>query len=117
VAANSLNRASRLELWVPEGCDDWNSRCAFRPCGGTLVEQLNAGTAIGAGLALSGMTLNELWGGYLAVGGTHSLAQLRDYAAGSTIWTDLEHDFAAQALNDYFTDQGLDHPVAYAREL
>ena len=81
------------------------------------MEQLNAGTAIGAGLALSDMTMNDLWVGYLAVGGTHSLTQLSDYTAGTTTWTDLEHDFAAQALNDYFTDLGLDHPVAYAREL
>jgi hypothetical protein len=32
-------------------------------------------------------------------------------------WTAHEHDVAALALNEYFTERGIDDPVAYAEEL
>jgi hypothetical protein len=81
------------------------------------MDVLNAGAAIRAGLALSGLSLSDLWLRYIGMSGTHTLDELRSYVCGDAIWTAIQHDIAAQALNDYFTDHGLDHLVAYANEL
>ena len=69
------------------------------------------------GLALSGISIPTLWGSYLGVGGTMSLDHLLDTLRGTQEVSDHEHDMVAQALNDHFLDQGLNHPVAYADEL
>jgi hypothetical protein len=81
------------------------------------MDVLNAGTAIRAGLALSELSLHDLWVRYLAISGSHTLEELHAYVYGDAVWTTHEHNVAAQALNDYFVDHGLDHLVAYAGEL
>jgi hypothetical protein len=73
--------------------------------------------ALRTGLALSNISIPALWGSYLGIGGTMSLAHLLDTLQGTQEVTDHEHDMVAQALNDHFVDQGLNHPVAYADEL
>ncbi len=81
------------------------------------MDVLNAGAAIRAGLALSGLRLPDLWLRYVEISGTHTLDELRAYVCGDAVWTAIQHNIAAQALNDYFTDHGLNHLVAYADEL
>ena len=70
-----------------------------------------------AGLALSGMTYEQLWVSYIGLGGTLDRDQLQTSLEGKSPLGSYEHDMVAQALNDHFTERGLNHPVAYAREL
>jgi hypothetical protein len=81
------------------------------------MDILDAGAAIRAGLALSDLTLHDLWQRYVEASGSHTLDELRAYVCGDAVWTAVQHNIAAQTLNDYFTDHGLDHMVAYADDL
>jgi hypothetical protein len=73
--------------------------------------------ALRTGLALSDIGIPALWWSYLGVGGAMSLDHLLDTLRGTQEVSDHEHDMVAQALNDHFLDQGLNHRVAYADEL
>jgi hypothetical protein len=77
----------------------------------------SGGLAIAAGLAVSRLSTRQLWWDYITMGGSHNLGALEDYMSGRTTWSRYQHDFAAQALNDYFVESGLDHIVAYSDEL
>jgi hypothetical protein len=68
--------------------------------------------SISDGLARLGMTANALWLGYFAVGGNGSLSDVERWLAGDTL-TGREYDLLAAALNEAFTERGLDHPVRY----
>jgi hypothetical protein len=81
------------------------------------MESIRGGKELAAGLALSQLGANDLWVRYFALTGRYSRQNLLVYLAGETEWSAGEHDMAAQALNEYFTDQGMDHPVSYADEL
>jgi hypothetical protein len=81
------------------------------------MDVLNAGTAIRAGVSLSELSLNDVWLRYLELTGTHTLKEFHAYVYDDAVWSAHEHNVAAQALNDYFVDHGLDHLVAYAHEL
>ena len=63
-----------------------------------------------------GMSVPALWIGYISVGGNGSLAEVKDWLAGHGVLPGLDHDMLAQALNDRFTEAGLEHRVAYSRE-
>ena len=65
------------------------------------------------GWDLSGLSLNELWLRYLALGGTASPAQLEAYTRGRTRPDSYQHNIIAQAINEHFLDHGEDHPVGY----
>jgi hypothetical protein len=78
---------------------------------------VRAGPALAVGLALSGITVDELWGRCLALGGFLSLSELRECLSGESTWTAQAHDVAALALNEYFADQGLGPLVAYSFDL
>jgi hypothetical protein len=73
------------------------------------VDQQASEMSLRAGLALSGLSHDQLWLRCLAVGGTFSCDELEAAT--------YEHDVIAQALNDYFVERGQNHPVAYADEL
>lgn len=60
-----------------------------------------------------GLTLHQLWLGYLAVGGDGSLVDVRGWLADAPVAPAGDHDLLAQALNEGFLDQGLNHPVPY----
>jgi hypothetical protein len=77
----------------------------------------SGGLAIAAGLAASRLNPRQLWWDYITMGGSHDFRGLEDYLSGRTTWSPNQHDFAAQALNDYFVESGLDHIVAYSDEL
>jgi len=66
---------------------------------------------------MSELTLDDLWVMCMALGGTLTRDELEATLAGRYRPNNAEHDLIAQALNDYFTERGQDHPVAYSHEL
>jgi hypothetical protein len=78
---------------------------------------MHAGTSLVTGLALSHLSLSAFWLKYAALGGNHTLDELRAYLGGRLEWTSSEHDTAAHALNEYCTAKGMGTPVAYADEV
>ena len=60
------------------------------------------------------MSMLALWIGYFSVGGNGSLADVDSWISGVNAPSLQDHDLLAQALNDRFTEAGLDHPVAYS---
>ncbi len=66
-----------------------------------------------SGLERLGMTVRSLWISYFAVGGNASLAEVENWLSGAAEPHDREYDLLAQALNDHFAEQDLDHPVPY----
>jgi hypothetical protein len=81
------------------------------------MNTIQAGPALAAGLGLTDLSVPQLWGQYVALGGIHTLRELAAYLAGETTWSAHQHDIVAQALNEYTSDHGVDHPVSYADEL
>lgn len=72
-----------------------------------------AGLELRAGMAQSGMTYSELWLRQVAVGGVADELELEAYLLGLLTPDAYTHDVIAQAINEYFLDHGLDHPVSY----
>ena len=64
-------------------------------------------------MALSGLTLQDLWLNYMAVSGSQEACDLAAYLAGETAWTAFEHNKAALALNEACYDQGYGNPATY----
>ena len=62
------------------------------------------------------MSILAVWIGYFAVGGNGSLSDVDNWITGVNAPSLQDHDLLAQALNDRFTEVGLDHPVAYSRD-
>jgi hypothetical protein len=70
-----------------------------------------------AGLAMSDLELGELWMAYVGLGGTMEMDEVKAILRGEREPTANDHNVLAQALNDYFTERGQDHPVPYAGDL
>jgi hypothetical protein len=72
-----------------------------------------------AGRIQAGMSFEELWMAYFALGGTASARTIRSYLLHERPdpVTDSEYDLLAQAINERFLDQGQDHPLPYRDEL
>lgn len=70
-----------------------------------------------AGLAMSDLQPDDLWMASIGLGGTMSAAEVEATLRGAREPTAYEHDILAQALNDYFTERGQDHPVPYSGDL
>lgn len=70
-------------------------------------------TDIADGRRRLGMSTMTLWIGYFEVGGNGTLAEVEQWLAGERGPSDRDHDFLAQALNDGFLEQGLDHPMGF----
>jgi hypothetical protein len=68
-----------------------------------------------AGRVQAGMSFDDLWLEYFALGGTAPPEELRDYLAGGA--GPMDYDVVAQAINERFVDRGEDHPVPYSEEL
>jgi hypothetical protein len=64
-----------------------------------------------------GITLYEVWFAYVEVGGNASLRIVQGWLLGVGEPDDHQHDLMAQAFNDRFIDQGMNHPVAYAESI
>lgn len=71
------------------------------------------GISLEDGMRLSGMSYQELWLRHIAVSGTIGELELEAYVLGLLVADDYQHNLIAQAINEYFLDQGQDHPVAY----
>jgi hypothetical protein len=81
------------------------------------AETMRSAPALRAGFALSDLTLRELWTAQVALGGMLTEEELRDTLELRREPTWAEHDVVAAALNDWFTERGQDHPVAYSEDL
>ncbi len=64
----------------------------------------------------AGMSLDELWVAYFALGGAAAPAAVRSYLAGSG-GPPMDYDVLAQAINEKFVDGGGNHPVPYSDDL
>jgi hypothetical protein len=71
------------------------------------------------GVALSTLTLDELWAHYRAVGGNLTQKELTAALVGALRLTPQQHDQVALVLNEHFNEHhpGLGHRVAYSYEL
>ena len=63
-----------------------------------------------------GLTALSLWIGYVTVGGDGSPDDVERWLAGLDRPSMHDHDLLAQALNDGFTELGMNHPVRYSSE-
>ncbi len=64
----------------------------------------------------AGMSFEDLWIAYFALGGTEEPDAVRAYLSGSTDQA-MDYDVLAQAINERFLDRLADHPVPYSDEL
>jgi len=69
---------------------------------------------VDAGRRRLDMSYHDVWVGYFAVGGNGSLADVRAWLSGDMRLPAHDHDLLVQAINDAFTDVGLDHPLGYS---
>lgn len=70
-----------------------------------------------AGMRASGMDYQELWLRYIAVSGSAGELELEAYVLGLLSLDAYQYNLIAQALNEYFIEQGQDHPVGYWDEV
>lgn len=68
------------------------------------------------GRVLASLSVTQLWWGYFSIGGCSSLEMVHGVLAGVEPLSALEYDMYAQALNDHFTEAGMDHPVPFSDE-
>lgn len=68
-----------------------------------------------AGRTQAGMTFDDLWLAYFALGGVAPPAELRAYLLGEP--ATIDYDVVAQAINERFIDLGQNHPMPYLDEL
>jgi hypothetical protein len=71
---------------------------------------------IEAGRRRLAMTNHALWVGYFELGGNASLAEVGRWLSGETPMPPQDHDMLAVALNEAFSDLGLNHPVGFSAE-
>jgi hypothetical protein len=97
---------------------DVSSPCALSPVRDRIgwlpvMSGSSPGFSLSDGWDLSGLSLNELWLSYVALGGSASPARVAAYARGRLRPDSYQHNMIAQAINEYFTGRGEDHPVSY----
>ncbi len=64
----------------------------------------------------AGMSFDELWMDYFALGGASSPDIVRSYLAGSATQS-MDYDVLAQAINERYVEVGGNHPVPYREDL
>jgi hypothetical protein len=74
----------------------------------------SSGLSLAEGLDLSGMTIDELWIRQISVGGNRGSMEVEAYMLGLLDIDRHTYNLLAQALNEHFIEQGLDHPVGYS---
>lgn len=60
-----------------------------------------------------GLSLDDLWMRYFALGGMGTSLEIEAYLFGALVAPPHEHDLLAVALNERISELGGDHPVAY----
>lgn len=61
-----------------------------------------------------GMSIDDLWMSYFALGGMSSALEIEAYLLGALLAPSHDHDVLAVALNERFSELGGDHPVPYS---
>jgi hypothetical protein len=61
-----------------------------------------------------GLSMEQLWTGYMALGGSLLPYHLEAYLDGTGQLADYDHDLVAHSLNERFSERGQDHPLAYS---
>jgi hypothetical protein len=64
---------------------------------------------------LAGLTVDQLWMRYFALGGTASVGGLADYLHDVNEPDVHQYDIVVHALNERFGDLDMDSPVEYCR--
>ncbi|MFN2506024.1 MAG: hypothetical protein ABR540_17680 [Acidimicrobiales bacterium] len=80
-------------------------------------ESIGMSGEIDSGRRQLGMSVRDVWVGYFSVGGNGSMLEVERWLSGASDIPAREHDMLAQAVNDRFTDHGLNHPVRYSDAL
>ena len=62
----------------------------------------------------AGLSHDELWHRYFALGGMRTPFELEALLHGALIATSHDHDLIAVALNERFSELGGNHPIAYS---
>lgn len=65
----------------------------------------------------AGLTHHDLWVRYFGLGGMTPALELEAVCHGAMIATDPDRDRIAHALNERFTELGLNHPISYSEDL
>jgi hypothetical protein len=60
-----------------------------------------------------GLTISELWIGYLTLGGRHGAERLGDYLIGGGETSPADHNVIVHVLNEEYSARGENHPLAY----
>ena len=61
-----------------------------------------------------GLSVAELWLRYFALGGMSTALEVEAVLYGALVATVHDRDVLAVALNERFSELGLDHPIPYA---
>ena len=61
-----------------------------------------------------GLSRDDLWMRYFALGGMSTPFQLEAYLFGALVPTAHDYDVLAVALNERFSELGGDHPIPYS---
>lgn len=64
----------------------------------------------------AGLSRNELWLRYFALGGMSSAVEVEAFLVSALVPTPHDHDVLAHALNERFVEMGGNHPVPYRRD-
>ena len=70
-----------------------------------------------AGRQRLSLSYQALWIDYFALGGNQPLSDIEAWLTGNLPPSAHDYDVVAHALNERFTDQGLDHSVPYSADL
>ncbi|HVF15067.1 MAG TPA: hypothetical protein VM942_10735 [Acidimicrobiales bacterium] len=63
-----------------------------------------------------GMTFDDLWLAYFALGGLATPIAVRSFLSGSEMRS-IDYDTLAHAINERFVELGGNHPVPYSNDL
>ena len=82
-----------------------------------MIETIHEGSSLLPALAFSGLSVDEMWLDYWALGGSRQVEDLVTYMAGGSAWSAREHDLAALALNEECHSLGFGYPAAYGKDI
>jgi hypothetical protein len=71
-------------------------------------------TTLERGRLAVGLSRDELWMRYFALGGMSTALQVEAYLFGALVPTSHDYDVLAVALNERFSELGGDHPIPYS---
>jgi hypothetical protein len=63
------------------------------------------------------LSYQRLWVDYFALGGNQPLPDIEAWLTGNLRLPAHDYDVMAHALNEQFSDRGLDHPIPYSGEI